>query len=346
MEPKKIIKSFFRVIASVATVVFSLLYYIVITGTVVGISAAFFSMSYLKTPGPLQSEKTIVIASGASTVSISQQLAENEIIKFPEVFAVIIKVLKYGKSLKAGEYSFPPHVLPIDVFKKMESGEVVVRKITIPEGLYTSQILELINNDKAQSGNIPENIVEGDLLPETYEYHYGDLRTNMVKRMQEARRKLLDELWEKRQAGLPLVTKNEALVLASIIEKETRLPDERQRVAAVFINRLRKNMRLQTDPTVIYAVTGGKYVLNRPLSYDDLEMESVYNTYKNQGMPPTPISNPGRASIEAALNPMNTDELYFVASGNGGHVFASNIKQHNENVSKLRKLEQEARKKK
>jgi len=346
MGPKNIIKSFFSFFANLAEAIFYLLYYVIIIGTIFGICAAFFSMSYLKTPGPLPAEKSIVIASGTSLVSISQQLAENEIIQFPEVFAVIIKVLKYGKSLKAGEYAFAPHVPPIDVFKKMESGDVVIRKITIPEGLYTSQILEILKNDPAQSGDLPANVAEGELLPETYEYHYGDLRANMVKRMQEARKKLLDELWEKRQANLPLASKNEALALASIVEKETGLPDERRRVAAVFINRLKKNMRLQTDPTVIYAVTGGKYVLNRPLSHHDLEMESLYNTYRNQGLPPTPISNPGRASIEAALNPLDTNELFFVASGNGGHVFSSDIKQHNENVNKLRKLEQSSHEKK
>jgi UPF0755 protein len=344
MQPKNIIKAFFGFLGSLISILFSFSYHIIIIATILGVSAAFFSMSYMKVPGPLREHRRIVIASGTSVITISQQLAQNEVIKFPEVFAVIIKVLKYGKSLQAGEYEFSPHIAPIEIFKKMESGDVVIRKITLPEGLYTSQILELISADPAQSGDIPENIAQGELLPETYEYQYGDLRANMLKRMQEARRKVLSELWDRRQEGLPLASQNEALVLASIIEKETALPDERRRIAAVFINRLRKNMRLQTDPTVIYAVTGGKYVLNRPLSHHDLEIESLYNTYKNQGLPPTPICNPGRASIEAALNPINTDELYFVASGNGGHVFSSNIKQHNANVAKLRKLEQEAQK--
>ena len=340
---KSIKKTILKAAVNITGKLLPLFYYIIIIATISGIAATFFSVSYLKNKGPLQEEKTILIPSGSSTFYIAKQLSKNNIIEFPQLFTIIIKITKSGKSLKAGEYSFSPAISPMNVLHKIKTGDVKVRKITIPEGLYTSQILELINKAPAQEGELPENIAEGELLPETYEYHYGEKRANMILRMKKAMTRTIDELWETRQADLPINNKQEALALASLIEKETAVPQERKRVAAVFINRLKKGMRLQTDPSVIYAVTKGKYILERPLSHKDLNMESPYNTYRNRGLPPTPIANPGRASIEAALNPLDTNEIYFVASGNGGHAFSENLEQHNENVAKLRKREKEAR---
>lgn len=341
--PKNIIKSICSVLVAVARRVLPLLYYTIIFATILGVAGAFFSVSYLKSPGPLTEDKIVIISSGSSILSIAKQLGENRIIEFPQLFAVIVKLSKAG-SLKAGEYAFEPYINPMEVFKKIESGKVVVRKFTIAEGLSTFQILEMIKKDPLQKGAMPDGILEGELLPETYEYHYDDKREDMVKRMQEAMRSTIDELWKKRQENLPIKTTQEALILASIIEKETSVAEERKRVSAVFVNRLKKNMRLQTDPSVIYAITKGEYVLARPLSNKDLEIDSGYNTYRNIGLPPGPIANPGRASIEAALNPQNTDDLYFVASGIGGHLFSSNLKQHNENVAKLRRIEKEMKK--
>lgn len=339
--PKTIIKSISNFIFAIASKIFPLLYYIIIIATIAGLATAFFSVSYLKSKGPLAEEKILVISSGSSIIAIANQLGENHIIEFPQLFAIIAKLSKSGRSLKAGEYAFEPYITPMDVLKKIESGKVVIRKLTIAEGLSTFQILDIIKKDPAQKGVMPDGIAEGELLPETYEYLYDDKRADMVRRMQDAMRKTIDELWEKRQEGLPIKTKQEAIILASIIEKETSLPDERKRVSAVFLNRLKKNMRLQTDPSVIYAITKGEYVLERPLSHKDLEIDSNYNTYRNIGLPPGAIANPGRASIEAALNPEKTEDIYFVANGAGGHVFSSTLKQHNENVAKLRKIEKQ-----
>lgn len=334
----------YKLLLSVIGGILPLIYYIIIIGTISGIGAAFYSVNYLRSPGPLQEEKNVVIPPGTSTVGIAKILSMDKVIEFPELFAVVIKISQSNKTLKAGEYAFSPAITPIEVIRKIQSGKVVIREITIPEGLLTFQVLDIIRNTPELKGEIPGNIGDGDLLPQTYDFQYGDSKSEMVKRMQDAMHKTIDELWEKRQAGLLLKNKQEALVLASIIEKETGIAEERRRVSAVFINRLKIGMRLQTDPSVIYAVTKGKSLLGRLLSREDLEVDSPYNTYKYAGLPPTPIANPGYASIEAALNPLTTDELYFVASGNGGHLFSSNLNQHNENVAKLRKLEKEQKK--
>lgn len=336
---KGIIEAIFRPILSFIGRVIPFLYYIVLIVTFSGVFFAFFSVYYLQNPGFLTEEKNVIIQSGSSTIKIAKQLAQNQVIEYPQIFMVLVKISESGKSLKAGEYNFKSFISPMDVMKKLQMGDVVVRKLTIPEGLMTSQILEIIQNTEYLRGEIPAGIVEGELLPETYDYHYGDTRKEMIQRMQAAMQRTLNNSWNIRMAELPFKDINEALVLASIIEKETGVAEERRRVAAVFVNRLKKNMRLQTDPTVIYAVTMGKYVLDRPLSYQDLEINSPYNTYRNFGLPPTPIANPGRASIEAVLNPLESDELYFVANGSGGHIFASTLEKHNENVSKWRKIQ-------
>lgn len=341
---KKLLKSLGKFILSLTGKVVPLIYYSIIISTVLGIGGTFFSISYMKSPGPLKEPVNIYIPPGTPTIGIAKLLGENNVIEMPDLFAFIVKVSQSGKTMKAGEYSFSEGISPIEIIRKVQAGDVVIRKITIPEGLMTFQALEIIKNDEALKGDIPDGIADGELLPETYDYHYGESRAEIVKRMQEDMRKTIDELWEKRQPGLPLQTKQEALTLASIIEKETGVAEERKRVAAVFINRLKMGMRLQTDPTVIYAITKGKALLGRPLTHDDLEIDSNYNTYKVAGLPPTPIANPGRAAIEAALNPLTTDEIYFVASGNGGHLFSSNLKQHNENVTKLRHVEHEQQK--
>jgi UPF0755 protein len=328
----------YQLVLSIVGAVVPLIYYLIIIATISGIGAAFFSVSYLKSPGPLKAEVNVVIPQKTSTIGIAKLLSDSKVIEFPELFAVIIKVYQSSKTLKAGEYAFAPAISPIEVIKKIQSGQVVVRELTIPEGLMSFQVLDIIKNAPAMKGDVPDGIGDGELLPQTYDYHYGDSRAEMVKRMQEAMRKTIDELWEKRAPGLLLNNKHEALVLASIIEKETGVASERPRISAVFLNRLKIGMRLQTDPTVIYAITHGKSVLGRPLAHQDLGVDSNYNTYKNAGLPPGPIANPGRAAIEAAVNPATSNDLYFVASGNGGHVFSSSLAEHNANVVKLRKI--------
>ncbi len=341
---KSILEAISKVTLAIAGGILPLLYYFIIIATISGIASAFFSVSYLKNPGPLHEDKNVIIKSGSSVIKISKQLAEEQVVEYPQLFAILVKFVESGKSLKAGEYAFPPGITPMEVVKKIQNGDVLVRQITIPEGLLTIEIITNIINNPYLKGEVPDNIKDGDLLPQTYDFLYGDAKAKIIKRMQDAMNKTIDELWEKRAPDLILKTKQEALVLASIIEKETGVKDERKRVAAVFINRLKKNMRLQTDPSVIYAITNGKYVLDRPLSHKDLEIDSNYNTYKYSGLPPAPITNPGRASIEAALNPLNTDELYFVADGSGGHAFATTLEQHNANVRNWRKFEKDAKK--
>lgn len=339
------IKNFALILLSVIRRVIPPLYYIIIIGTVFGVSAAFLSLNYLNGNGPLKQEVSIVIPSGASTMKIAKQLSENKVIEYPGLFALFARISPYSNTLKAGEYSFSEGATPYEVMQKIHSGKVVVRNITIAEGLLTFQVVEIIKDNPVLTGDVPEGIKDGDLLPQTYDYHYGESRAAIIKRMQEAMHKTLDELWNERQEGLPFENKEQALILASIVEKETGIPGERSRVAAVFINRLKIGMRLQTDPSVMYAVTKGESLLGRPLTYKDLEIDSPYNTYKNIGLPPGPIANPGRASIEAVLHPMDTKEIYFVADGTGGHIFSTTLKQHNINVNKWRKIERQMQKK-
>ncbi len=298
----------------------------------------YYSINYFQNPGSSQEDKTLVIANGSSLKSIAYNLSNAGIIKHPELFYIILRVNGAGNSLKAGEYSFPAGISPVDAFEKLANADVIVHKITIPEGLMTFQILKHIQKAEYMTGAVPENIREGTLLPETYDYYYGDSREKLVKRMQNAMIKALNNLWEKREKDSPIKNKKELLTLASIVEKETGIPEERGRVAAVFINRLNKKMRLQTDPTVIYSITKGKYVLERPLRTKDLQMQDEYNTYRNSGLPPGPIANPGYAAIESVTNPLKTDEIYFVADGTGGHKFAKTLSEHNRNVRKWRKI--------
>ena len=219
----------------------------------------------------------------------------------------------------------------------MARGEIFYRRITLAEGLTTREMINLLNAEPMLSGEVTLAVKEGELLPETYTYVRGDTRNSIVMQAAKAMQKVKREAWEKREPGLPLKNADEMMVLASIIEKETAVPAERGLVASVFVNRLKKGMRLQTDPTVIYALTRGESELERPLYKKDLSIDSPYNTYKNYGLPPTPICNPGRASIEAAVNPELSNYLYFVASGNGGHNFAASLNEHNRNVKDWRR---------
>lgn len=331
-------------LSAVRKILFSI-YYVTLAATIIGSILVFFAYQYLNSPGPLDSDINIVIKSGTSAIHIAKTLSDNKVIEHPEAFSLLARILPYGDKLKAGEYAFSPGITPYQAMQKIHSGKVVMRTLTVPEGLMTFQVLDIVKNNELLTGDVPENIGEGELLPQTYSYYYGEKRADVIDRMKKDMQDTLNELWEKRQADLPLENKEQALVLASIIEKETALAEERSRVAAVFVNRLKKGMLLQTDPSVIYAVTGGNQVLDRALTFKDLAIDSPYNTYKYPGLPPSPIANPGRASIEAALNPMDTKEIYFVADGTGGHIFSSTLKEHNANVHKWRKIEKEMNKK-
>ena len=294
--------------------------------------------------GGLEQDKIILIKKGSSLKLISNQLVNEGIIKYKYLFEAGVRINASAAKLQAGEYLFPQFVSMRKVMETLEKGDSIQHKITIPEGLYTTQILSIINADKILKGEITDIPFEGTLLPDTYNFSRGDSKQDIINRMKKAQEIVLNKAWDSKQANLPIKTKKEALILASIIEKETGIGMERKKVSGVFINRLNKGMLLQTDPTVIYAVTLGKYVLNRGIRRSELKSKSPYNTYVHVGLPPTPITNPGKLSIEAALNPEKHDYIFFVADGTGGHAFGKTLREHNNNVAKWRKIERNLKK--
>jgi UPF0755 protein len=294
--------------------------------------------AYLVRSGPATEETVVVLPRGAGLGQIAATLVDAGVIDHPWLFRLAVRVLDRDRDLKAGEYAFPARATPQGVIAMLAKGETVARRLTIAEGLRVAEIFQLLANTEALQGALPPPPEEGSLLPETYFYAYGDSRVGLVRRMEDAMRETLDELWPQRAEGLPFRTRREALILASIVDKETGVADERDKVAAVFINRLRRGMRLQADPTVIYGLTEGDGALGRELNRGDWGHDSAYNTYQIDGLPPGPIGNPGRASIEAVLRPADVDYLYFVADGSGGHAFARTLAEHNRNVAQWRKV--------
>lgn len=288
-------------------------------------------------PGPLTADTNIIIRKGMKSQAVAEELGRVGVVRFPYVFFAQQLITGNNKKFKAGEYHFTAGITPNEVAQKLVNGDVVIHKITIPEGWNVREIKAAIQADAVLEGEITRAMPEGSILPETYQYIYGDTRDALVSRMQTAMTKVLDDAWNKRAENVPLKTKEEALVLASIVEKETGVPEERARVAAVFINRLKRGMKLQTDPSVIYGIEQKLGdAMNRSLTLNDLETPTAYNTYVIDGLPPAPIANPGRSAIEATLHPLETDELYFVATGTGGHNFAKTLEEHNRNVAAYR----------
>jgi peptidoglycan lytic transglycosylase G len=310
---------------------------IVVAVTVGG--ALYFGKQRFDAPGPLAQEKVVNIPHGLGIKDISDLLTREGVIDQPWVFVGGVLVLKARGSLKHGEYRFAKQASLSDVVDTIIEGKVVQHAVTVAEGLTSEQIVARLLQNQGLTGPIKEIPHEGTLLPETYRFTIGMTREQMLQRMEQAQRRILQEIWEHRAPDLPLKSPAELVTLASIVEKETGKAEERSRVAAVFINRLKNKMKLQSDPTIIYGLAGGKGTLGRPIMRSEIEQPTPYNTYVIQGLPPGPIANPGRASLEAVANPARTKELFFVADGTGGHVFSETYEQHEKNVARLRVME-------
>ena len=308
---------------------------LVVVSVAVG-GALYVGKQRFEAPGPLAEDKVVNIPRGLGIRDIADLLQREGVIDQPWVFIGGVMVLKARGDLKSGEYQFTKGASLADVVNTIVENKVVQHALTVPEGLTSEQIVAKLLENDALSGQIKEIPREGTLLPETYKFTRGMTREQIIQRMQQAHRHLLQEVWEHRMPDLPVKTPEQLVTLASIVEKETGKPDERSRVASVFVNRLKSKMRLQSDPTIIYGLTGGKGSLGRPILKSEIEQPTPYNTYVIDGLPPGPIANPGRASLEAAANPARTKDLYFVADGTGGHVFSENYDQHQKNVARLR----------
>ena len=311
---------------------------LLLAGVIVAGVAGLFAYGEYAAPGPLAEDKVFMVEPGQSAAQIGETLAQNGILSNGRLFALMAQLTGQRGRLKAGEYAFPKGATMADVIALIASGKAVTYKISVPEGFTSQMAVDRVNANEVLTGDPAAVPPEGSILPDTYVFRRGMTRQKLVADMQAAQKKLLDELWAERKPVAVIATPQQAVTLASIVEKETAQADERPVIASVFINRLEKGMRLQSDPTIIYGIVGGKGKLDRALTRTDIETTTPYNTYRINGLPPGPIANPGRAALEAVLNPEPTDKLYFVADGSGGHAFAATLDEHNRNVKNWRKL--------
>jgi UPF0755 protein len=291
--------------------------------------------------GPHAEPRIVLLSPGMGVRAIATRLDKAGVISDRRIFLAGVRFRKDEATLKAGEYEIPAHASMAAIVGILREGRSILHRITIPEGRTSEQVMLIVTADPVLVGEVPPAPPEGVLLPETYSFTRGTTRAELVALMQKAASDLMAELWPGRAENLPVKTPAEAIILASIVEKETGVASERPRVAAVFVNRLRKSMRLQSDPTIIYGLIGGKGALGRPIRRSEIDRPTPYNTYQIDGLPPTPIANPGRASIEAVLNPPETDEYYFVADGTGGHAFSRTLAEHQRRVQEWRRIERE-----
>lgn len=311
--------------------------------TLVLCAVAYFGKYTFEREGPLESAQTLVIEEGSSVSEISNKLLANGVIDNETVFLLWVRAHGAQKSLKAGEYLFNPRMSMYEVMDTIRSGKGILHKVSVPEGFTVYQIFERLASNDVLEGELPETMpAEGSLMPDTYPFQRGTTRQEVLARMTKAQEEFVASVWERRIDGLPIDTPEEMVTLASIVEKETGKADERPRVASVFINRLRLGMKLQSDPTIIYGIFGGKgKPSGRPIYRSDIDGETPYNTYFIPALPPGPIANPGRAALEAVANPSRTEDLFFVANGTGGHVFSKTLEEHNRNVARWRAIEKQ-----
>lgn len=319
---------------------------LIVVGAVAAGGAAFYGYNEFTRQGPVASdgaEETIILVERGSGLSrIARQLEAEGLISNPLIFKVVIRLRGDSDRLKAGEYAIPSGSSMAEIALIFQEGKSIQYRVTIAEGLTSAQAVKVLMEDEVLVGDIKEVPAEGVLLPETYLFTRGTTRAELLSRMKLAQSNLLEDLWTDRAFDLPLNSKYEAIVLASIVEKETAIPEERPRIAAVFVNRLRRGIKLQSDPTIIYGLTRGE-PLGRGIRQSELKKDTGYNTYIIDGLPPTPIANPGADSIRAVLNPPETQELFFVADGTGGHIFAKTLAEHNRNVAQWRRIERRQR---
>ncbi len=325
----------------------SLLFLLIVLGGAVLIGGYYWVESEASKPGPLAMERIFVVNSGEGFSSVATRLEAEGFISDERVMKIRARIKPLEGQIKVGEYAIPAGASIDDIMVQLVDGKVVMLKLTIPEGLTTKKVLELVAGADALIGEMPsEEIPEGVMQPDTYLFPRGETREAFIQRMRAAQTESLDELWPKRADALPLATKEEALILASIVQKEAAGHEEYGRVASVFINRLNKGMKLQTDPTVHYGVNGGEPLFNRrgqrrTLYRSELDRDTPWNTYTRKGLPATAIANPGRAAIEAVLNPPATEYLFFVADGKGGTTFTTNVRDHERAVQDYRRYERE-----
>jgi UPF0755 protein len=309
-------------------------------GTVLALAGAVGWWLYYEAigAGPLREARTVVIPPHTGLAGIARLLASEGVVRHALPFEIGAMLSDHVSGLQAGEYAFPAGASPLQVAEIIASGKTVKHKLTVPEGLTTAEIMALVKTAPALAGNIGAPPPEGSLMPDTYIYRWGEQRRELIERMEHEMAHTLAAAWDKREPDLPLANPEQLLTLASLVEREAKRAHERAEIAAVFINRLRLGMRLECDPTVIYALSDdGTKKVDRPLTRTDLQTPSPYNTYIEKGLPPGPIDNPGLASLRAAARPAQTDDLYFVADGNGGHVFAKTLAEHNRNIEQYRR---------
>ncbi|MEL6371914.1 MAG: endolytic transglycosylase MltG [Pseudomonadota bacterium] len=324
---------------AVKSILMFLLFLLVVCVLTFG-AGGYFAYREANRPGPLTDDVVVTLEKGASVRAISETLSENNVIRHPELFVAITRLKDAASALKAGEYRIPAEISTWDLVDLLVEGKSILHYFTAAEGLTTAQIIKAISDDPILVGDVTLSPDEGALLPETYAFTRGQTRDQMLTTLMKAQETLLADVWEERAVELPFSTPEEAITLASIVEKETGVASERSRIAAVFVNRLKKGMRLESDPTIIYGLTGGE-PLGRGLRVSEIKRETPYNTYVIKGLPPTPIANPGKDAIEAVLNPDDTSEIFFVADGSGGHAFAETLADHNRNVARWREIERQ-----
>ncbi|GLK72795.1 endolytic transglycosylase MltG [Ancylobacter dichloromethanicus] len=319
----------------------SMVFTLLVVFIVLGGGALWIGKERYYAPGPLAEDKAVIVPNDYGVMDIAELLLKQGVIDDKWVFVGAALGTRASGKLKAGEYAFAGGASIQQVLSTIVSGKVIEYTVTIPEGLTSDQIVERVLEVAELSGGVRQVPREGSLMPDTYRITRGTSREDLLRRMARTQDATLKEIWEKRDPELPLKSPDELVILASIVEKETGVPEERTEVAAVFVNRLNRKMRLQSDPTIIYGLVRGKGRLERPLTRTDISTPTPFNTYTIPALPPGPIGNPGRASLEATARPAKTKNLYFVADGSGGHAFAETLDQHNKNVARWRQVERE-----